>query len=482
MKISEIFNLNKTQHELDFVDIDPTQDKAVFIDPFFLSTREQPWCVDVTRTIRSFFQLAIGLINSGKEEEARSIFIHLNEPNETCLGFSRGIPRGNGIGPDDSERIFESFLKSNAVQTGLVENLEDTAIFIEGIDKDKVSDMTTNLIRRHLIEYTQNQCRLWNITLTEEVPSGFYWDATQGKWFQKHTDRLVVDDKPILLVPKIAVSFYKNYIAPKYYQHFVLNYLQGEHLLNKSHLVRERKLKSGKVNQYVTKNDIKEYEAPYSKEFLRDFSERHPDIMTNFRKKTSSTVKPIENQQLEEINLNELIDHLINELNSIEAGYERAHEFHKLIVGILELIFFPNLTNPVKEREINQGRKRIDITFDNSAKDGFFHKLHDVNKITSRYIFNECKNYSQDPANPEIDQLSGRFSANTGNFGFLVCRKITNKKLTVERTRDLYKQKNEVVLVLEDREIIEILTKIKEGFDHPEEIMLTNKIREVILG
>lgn len=37
MKISELFGITKSQHELDFVDVDIDSDTPLFLDPYFIA-------------------------------------------------------------------------------------------------------------------------------------------------------------------------------------------------------------------------------------------------------------------------------------------------------------------------------------------------------------------------------------------------------------------------------------------------------------
>lgn len=224
MRLSQIFGLNVRQAELDFVDVDIDRDTPLFLDPFVLANRTDPWSTQASNTVRSFFHYFINLLYAGETEEARSLFDYLREPNETCLGLSKGRPRGNGIGDGDAERIFDSLAESRAAQTGLLNDLEDCRIFVDGVDKDKTSDMTTNIIRKHLLDYTIQQCGLWAITMERNAPSGFYWNSAQRQWESGQSDILLVGGRKILLVPKAVVSYSKKHTPQQFHQHFVLNF------------------------------------------------------------------------------------------------------------------------------------------------------------------------------------------------------------------------------------------------------------------
>ena len=45
VKISELFDLKKSQYELDFVDINPDIDTPLFLDPYYISKCEFPFAV-----------------------------------------------------------------------------------------------------------------------------------------------------------------------------------------------------------------------------------------------------------------------------------------------------------------------------------------------------------------------------------------------------------------------------------------------------
>lgn len=458
MKISEYFGIHKTQNELDFVDIDIDSDTPLFLDPYFIAKNDFPIAFEAHLSLRSYFECLLCALRENRMTDAEELFSHLGETNEICIGFSRTKPQGKGMGPSDASRIFKSLKESHALKTGIMEDIEDFRIFVDNVDKDKMSDMTANIIKKQLIEYTQAQCAIWGIPLTRDTPSGFYWDRNTNAWENNYTDMLVVDGRKILLVPKRIVSFSIEYTPQKYTQHFVLNFLQNEQLRLNGPLVQRRKDK--KRTRYVTKKSVREQqqkEQSLDKKWLAEFTEKHPEVFRDFRKHTKTNISPVSNLDISAERVDEICRFLSAQLKEIQPGNEGATQYHRTIVGILELLFYPHLCNPTIEHEIHDGRKRIDILFDNCAETGFFFRLCNTHDIPSRFIMVECKNYSRDVANPELDQIGGRFSPNRGKMGIIACRSVDDMHLLIARCVDTYRDSRGLIIPLVDDDFCELL-------------------------
>jgi hypothetical protein len=68
-------------------------------------------------------------------------------------------------------------------------------------------------------------------------------------------------------------------------------------------------------------------------------------------------------------------------------------------------------------------------------------------------VFVECKNYTREIANPELDQMIGRFSDNRGRVGLIVCRRFENKALFLQRCRDTAADGNGFIIALDDTDL-----------------------------
>lgn len=478
MKISKKLNLNKTQFELDFVDIDIDTDLPLFIDSNQIRKYDSEFNAKLSDTMDSFFTYLLNTLSNGMDDKAKYLCSHLSEINETHLGLSKGISQGKGVGPISAIKIFEGLKNSQAIENGVLENIEDLRVLVYGFDKDMLSDMLTNILKKHLLNYTIEQCQLLNIELTQDVPSGYFWNEKTCQWENEYMNRLVIDDKPILLIPKKIVNYSLDGSSNQYRQHFVLNFLQEENIRNRTSLVQQRK-KSKEL--FVTKKDIIKSEPTMDKDYLSNFTMKYPEIFHKFKKEILNDSRSMPGNILDEIDINVVCNTLLDNLSKTPTGSNNASDFHNLMIGIFELLLYPNLIKPTKELEINEGRKRIDICFTNVSDNGFFTYIPDKVNIPCPLVFIECKNYSKDVTNPELDQLIGRFSMRRGRMGILSCRKIDNENLFIARCTDTYKDGNGLIIPITDNDIINCLKKGKDCSKEFENILF-EKCNKIIKG
>ena len=292
-RFSNLHKLNKRQAELDFVDVLVDTDIPLYIDPFAFKIGDDDWSRECNDLVISFFQELIDALRSGSEYKARSLLGNLHEPNETRLGVSRpkpkALPQGRGVGQKQAQSLYAAFAKSQAVKTGLLTDLSDCELFIEHISYDKISDVTVNIIRRKLVEFTKEQCRLWNIPVVYK-PTGPWWHDAAKEWRGGYDLLPVYKGSPIILVPKRAVRYRLAVHYGEYYDKHVIEYLRQEYerqecLNSGDSLTRVLRGKSRRT----TKKSVKE-RNPSSKQFLREFSEGHPDVLAKYKHEAEQNV------------------------------------------------------------------------------------------------------------------------------------------------------------------------------------------------
>lgn len=482
MKISEKFNLGLIQAYLDFVDIDTETDLAVFIDPTALRDLESQWGRACASLVQQYFSTVLGYIKNKKHDNAKALLSNLKERNEFHIGYSSGRSRGSGFGNKSADLIWDALCNSKAATTGLLKDIEDSCLLIEGIGRDMISDAVCNIIRPKLIEYTQDMCRYYGIPLCPNINSGPIWNNQTKKWESQFVELPLADGHVFLLIPKNIVRRKISYDFNEYYYHYILEELRVEHIRKQSPLVYFLKSGAPRVNK---KDLIKEYGQTKQSGIEQTLGREH--IFEKYKsEKENSPKPPLSNEQLAEVqNLPEIDwDILISELQAIPKGNKHADAYEKTIEKILTALFYPNLNYPVKQHNLHEGRKRVDIVFNNESKSGFFHWL--TLHYPCSLIFIECKNYSNKISNPEIDQLSGRFSPNRGKVGLLIYRDSDNQSLLEQRCRDTAQDQRGFMIALSDFDIIQLIEGYRKaspynaGIERNRYSLLQNKFHKLI--
>ncbi len=454
-RLSKIFKLGVGQGGLDFVDTMTERDIPVFIEPYALGLRSDPWSSLCTDHIVSFFDATIGAIRAGHEADARALLAHFGEPNETGLGYGKKRNAGRGVTGEKANRLLGALKRSSAIRTGVLTDLGEADLFVEGISVDGISDLATSILRGPLIDFTQQQCSNLSIP-TSNVAAGFVWDPALQKWTEKYAQLPIARGSPQILVPKHIVRRRMLLNSQEYYSKHVIEFIRSQEYAADSGLSRLLRA----PRRLPTKKEIKE-KNPFSKEFLARFSLQHPHVLEKYKEfyaSLPSATGIVSDEELSDGFREDLFAKALKEeLANIAPGTANADSYHKLMLAICELLFFPSLAMPECEYKLHAGRKRVDIMYSNIADVGFFHRMMSYPQTKSVVVPIECKNYSEDPKNPQLDQLAGYFGEMRGWFGILLYRSSADDDRILERCRDTAKDGRGVILPLSDFHITQLL-------------------------
>ena len=453
MRVSTYFKLRRKQSELDFVDVPLNTDLCVFVEPTAIKALGTQWSEQCVSLLQSFFTAVLEAVKKGNKARAVSLLSSLNERNDFHLGYSSGKSRGHAFGKGSAGSVWDSLLQSKAAKTGVLRDLEDTALLIDGVGPDMISDAVCNIIRGPLIQYTQDMCIHYGIPMRSGISSGPIWDGKDAKWTSALIDLPMPLGDKLVLVPKSIVRLAGAYDVGSYYRHYLLPELQRQHLASGSGLVEVLKNKKRRVTKKAL---MKEYGT--SKADVAELTESNPNVLSKYKTdKDQDPLPPVSNSALAKIEgvTNTSLSDLLKKVLAVPSGKAHATKYELAIERLLTSLLYPSLTYPRRQKPINEGRKVIDLVYNNSASEGFFSWL--AKHYTAPYVFVECKNYTEDVKNPELDQLSGRFSPSRGSFGILICRGVSDRKKIDAMCRDTVHDNRGYMIVLDDADLKELV-------------------------
>ena len=140
-------------------DVSLINDLPLFIDPFLLFNSDKPAYKklhdDIIEYVAFLRDRAVETIEPG----LLKAWFTFSEVKQTWLGFSKVGNAGSGLGAKFAASlaknlnvVFADFGKESVTQGS---HLEKLCLIEDGVGRDNISDFTTNLIKRFLLEYTQ---------------------------------------------------------------------------------------------------------------------------------------------------------------------------------------------------------------------------------------------------------------------------------------------------------------------------------------
>lgn len=295
--ISTYFNLRIRQDKLDFVDVKLDDDNLLFINPRLIEIGGTK-TAKMSNNLSQFYGNLILSITTGNKKNSFALLSGIKEPKETRLGYGHKNSDGNSVGPILQQQLIDAIITNPILKKKAVKTLNDISFFIHDIGPDRISDLTTKVIKEHLIRYTQQQCKKHNIK-TEQVNQQDVFNAKTLEWNRGKYDLPVYtvgkNKKPIIFVPKKIV--YRETDAKSTSQsfyRFARNYIMNQ---NPSKLIeiptsgKDGKLQAKDVDAYI--EDIK-----YT---LGDWVNDHPNILDGYWTDPRYILQPLSNKEIEEV-------------------------------------------------------------------------------------------------------------------------------------------------------------------------------------
>ncbi|MGA7779947.1 MAG: hypothetical protein WCA85_19840 [Paraburkholderia sp.] len=431
------------QSELDFAIPFIDEDIPLYVDPFMLwrSPSQQDRSLH-TSLLNAFNNLGY-LAKNGQEQQAIASLVAASECEEVGLGTS-ATRVGKRIGKEKATEVISLFKRIPQYGRAGFRHIEEIQFYVDGISKDRISDICCSFLKSFLIDFTIQQCERLGIPTQSTKVSNVYDDRknlfeTQGNLNLPANPNT---GSPLVFVPKRWLRYvpwlnYDDYFE-KHCPQDEISHTPEE--LTRVEVLNYNRENYGAIDRYIV---VKE----------RSFDDCHSDPLFSQIPVISAKRKFAAIQKL---------------ATGKEDGADRKYE--ELLGQLLPSLLYPKLDFAQEQARTESGVSIRDLVFYNTASTPFLADMH--KDYGSKQITMELKNV-QSIERIHVDQLNRYLAEELGRFGIFVTR-TPLKKAEMKRTIDLWSGQRKAIIALTDQDIAQMVELFESKQRDPIDVIVRN--------
>jgi hypothetical protein len=205
-----------------------SSDTKLFIDPLLVTDTNHKHFTNVSKKISDFFAEGFRLAANSSPHPNDNLYILLlsmmkfPEVQEICLGYSEST-EGAGASDGFGEKIVSAIYQTISMGLKNIHRFETLGLFNKGIGKDRLSDITANIIKENLIKYTEKIAKKHKLKTKQFFFKQVNFNLTSKRWMSgvfELPENPYSNNKAVILVPKRFILDVPN-ISPEFFLNFI---------------------------------------------------------------------------------------------------------------------------------------------------------------------------------------------------------------------------------------------------------------------
>lgn len=420
-RFTEFHNVFVPQAELDFAIPFLDEDIPLYLDPFLLWRSPSFQDKGLHQLLLAAFNNLGTLVKAGRREDALNQLVAASECDEVGLGTS-ARKKGVRLARAKAAEILDLFEKIPQYRDNGFRHFEEIQLFVEGVGKDRISDISCNFMKSFLIDYTIQECRSLGISTVDVIVKDIYDPSKQD--FISATCAVPVHPTtgtPLLFVPK---RWLRHTPWINYDSYFKDGCPQDDIAHEGEELTRVKVLTFSRENYGVVDSYIADRERSFA-DCTNDPLFSQIPIISARRKMAAIKKLPTGKD------------------NNADIEYE------KHVGQLLPSLLYPQLDFAQEQARTDSGVSIRDLIFYNSQRHPFLMEM--MTDYGARQVTFEMKNVAK-IERKHVDQLNRYLKDDLGKFGVFVTRHPL-KRPELQATIDLWSGQRKAIVTITDQDL-----------------------------